>query len=432
MKAEDSNSIPKTAFVLFNNGAFGGAEKRFSGLFQFLNAKYPGRFYFFINNHLLSHIDRIYPDFPKNDIRIADFKNVQPQINDSQGVNGPNAGSVSKPRVYYDIIPDPLEVDRKAGIARKIYWFQKNKIRQRQLFNTIEKYRKVLGIEVMMGIFSGVSPLVFYLNRNPRKVSIIFSDMDSWFTDVHSDMNRLWYRKYYSFNYALENSDLVDFLSPFIVEGVRKRNVKIADERISITACSFADYSKCASGPKSDFEIAFSARLEPDKNPILFLEAALEVLKEYPETKFHMLGEGSLVREINGFISSNNLTGNVNFRFHKNPPEVFAGTRVFVSLQTGTNYPSQSVIEAMACGNAIIASDTGDTNLLVKENNGLLIGLNKAELVNALKKLIASPSLAASLGEKGREFVMANHTIEEASEYYVELFRKAYKKVFIS
>ena len=165
---------------------------------------------------------------------------------------------------------------------------------------------------------------------------------------------------------------------------------------------------------------------------MLYLEAAREVLAAFPKIKFHLLGEGSLVSRIRIFIDSNNLGERINFQFHKNPPEIFSGTSIFVSLQTGTNYPSQSVIEAMACCNAVIASDVGDTKLLVNENNGLLIGLNKDELVSAIKKFIDQPAFVETLGKSGREFVMKNHTIEKASEYYINLFEKAHKKVFIS
>ncbi len=422
MSELENISIPKTAFVLFNNGAFGGAEKRFLNLFRYLSNLYPDKFYFFINKHLLGHITRIYSDFPTTNIRIVDFKKPVSKLK--------KRGTGSSPNTYNDTIPDPMEVDRKTSFARKIYWFHKNKIRQRHLFNITEQYRRELGIEVFMGVFSGILPLVFYLNHLPRKAAVIFSNMDSWFTGVHDDMKKLWYRKYFSFNYALENSDYVDFLSPYIVEGVKKRNVNVRADKTVITACSGVDYSNCHVGFKTNLEIAFSGRLEPDKCPMLYLEAAKEILKEYPDIKFHLLGEGSLVNEITLFIDSNGLKDKINFQFHKNPPELFAETSIFVSLQTGTNYPSLSVIEAMACGNAIVASNAGDTYLLINETNGVLTELNVNSVVAAIKSLIKDPAKTRKLGLNGREFVMKEHIIEKESAYYIDLFKKAKKRVF--
>lgn len=418
------NSIPKTAFVLFNNGALGGAEKRFTGLFSYLSEKYPGNFYFILNNHLLNHIRRIYHGFPENNIRVVD------SINSSREENTAAIESNNSPIIYRDIIPDPMEIDRKTTWLRKIYWFGKNKIRQRNLYKIIEEYRSSLGIEVFVGVFSGILPLVFYLDKTPRRAAVIFSDMDSWFSDVHADMKKLWYRKYYSFNYALEKADHVDFLSPFIVEGVEKRNIVMDKNRYSITACSAADYSKCIIGDKTNIEIAFCSRLEPDKNPLLFLEAAKEILGMHSEIKFHLLGEGSLVNGINNFIDSSNLRDKINFQFHPEPTKIFSRTSIFVSLQTGTNYPSLSVIEAMACGNAVVASNVGDTGLLINETNGVLTELNLASVVSAIKQLINDPEKTAVLGKTGREFVMANHTINKEAEYYIDIIIKTKNKVF--
>ena len=415
--------IPKTAIVLFNNGAFGGAERRFSNLFLYLYSQYPDKFYYFINYHLLGQIKRIYPDFPLNNVRIIDFKKNSGESNqENNNTGGP-------PKKFQDITPDPLETDKSASFFRKLFWFQKNKSGMRLLHRQIEKFRSENNITVLMGVFSGVLPLVFYLNYVPKKASVIFSDMDSWFSDVHLDMKKLWYRKYYSFNYALENSDYIDLLSPFIKDGLKKRNVKIKEEKTYITECSFADYSKCIPGEKKNLEIAFSGRLEPDKNPMLYLQAAKEILKEHPDIKFYLMGEGSLVDEINNFIASNKMEKNVIFQFHSSPAEILAETSIFVSLQSGTNYPSQSVLEAMACGNAVIASDTGDTKLLINGTNGILTGLDIVSLVNALRTLIDDREKTLKLGQNGREFVLKNHTIEKASVYYTDLFIKAHNEL---
>ncbi len=331
---------------------------------------------------------------------------------------------------YADNSPDPMEIDSKTSYLRKIYWYHKNLRRQKKLFKIIEGYQKELDIKVFVGVFSGGLPLVFYTSQKTRSASVIFANMDSWFSDVHDDMKRLWYRKYYSFNGIMESADYVDFLSPYILEGVKKRNVKINDEAVAVAPCSFIDYSACKVGNKSKFEIAFSSRLEPDKNPMMFLEAAKVIHSKYPDVKFHIMGEGTLVYEIEGFIKDNKLEDAVTFRFHKNPPEVFANTSVFISLQSGTNYPSQSVLEAMACGNAVIASNTGDTGLFINENNGILINLSLDELVAAIEKLINDKQLTNKLGVYAREYAMSNHTTEKYINYFMDLLNKVYKKNF--
>lgn len=409
-----------TAIVIFNYGPFGGAPKRNTNLFLHLCNLYPEKIYFIINNYLFQQIKIIYKDLPVKNICIIDS-------NKTSGVTEPFPTN-QNPFSSQDILPEPLDVDRNTFLTRKIYWYYKNLIKQYSLYRKIEKFRKEHGIKVFVGVFNGILPLIFYMNKNKRKVAIIFSDMDSWFSEVHEDMKKLWYRKFYSFNYALENSDAVDFLSPFILDGVKKRGVKIKDDCFEIAPCSFADYSTCSVGEKKNFEVAFCARLERNKNPMLYLEVAKEILKKNPEIKFHLLGEGSLAGKIKKFIDENDLFPNINFQFHKNPPEILRNTSVFVSIQSNTNYPSQSVLEAMACGNAIIASDVGDTEMLITKNNGILIPINKSELINALYKLINDRELTRSMGISGRDFVIKNHTVEKYCDYFVNIINKTYEK----
>lgn len=416
-----SELIPKTAFVILPSGAFGGAEKRFTNLFINLQNQYPGNFYYIVNPLMMKHLCRVFPDLADNNIKVITTA-ANEIIEKSNG---------SLPVKYNDIIPDPYETDKAASPARKYYWYYKNKIRQKKIFREIEAIRKKEDIKVFVGIFAGGLPLVFYKENNIPGVKIIFSDMDSWFSDVIKDTKKLWYRKYYSFNHIIQTADKVDFLSPYIADGVKKLGVNIPPEKISIAPCSFIDYSKCTIGDKTRMEIAFASRLEPDKNPMLYLEAAREVLKEFPAVKFHLLGEGSLVNEINDYIAANDLKENINFEFHNNPPEIFSRSSIFVTLQSGTNYPSQSVLEAMACGNAVIASRRGDTELFINKNNGMMVELTAASVVNALKTLISDQAKTKELGKNAAKFAVENHTLEKAADYYTTLIKNVYEGGFV-
>jgi glycosyltransferase involved in cell wall biosynthesis len=162
----------------------------------------------------------------------------------------------------------------------------------------------------------------------------------------------------------------------------------------------------------------------------MFLNAVKRVLKKYPDVKISLFGEGTLVKEVEDFIKQNNLEKNIDFRFHPNPTEVLKNSLIFVSIQSLTNYPSQSVLEAMACGNAVIASRTGDTELFINKNNGVLIELNEDALVKAIEELIENKDKAILLGKNAREFVLKNHTIETFSGYFTGLLNKTYEEKF--
>lgn len=394
------------AIVLLTKGIFGGAERRFTQLVEHLSHKNPHQYYYIVTWDLYNKILEIFPNYPTQYL-IAIGLRTTPNKNKIAGDIKSKSYTVYHP-----------------GLIKQIYRFYKNYIIQKKYYRAIDQVRKEKNIKCFLGIYSGILPLYFYLMKKKRKVGIVFCDMDSWFSDVLPKEKKYWYRKFNSFNYALENSDYIDFLSPFILKGVKERGIKIKDESVSITPCSFTDYSKCKIGNKSTFQVAFAGRLEKDKNPDMFLEAAIILSKKYPEILFHIMGEGRLTTSLQSQLS-NHHTKNIIFHgFHPQPTEILADTSIFVSIQTTNNYPSQSVLEAMACGNAIVATNVGDTHMFINENNGILIKLEVSELVNAIETLFLNRALTERLGKYAYSYVRENHTIEKMADYYINLFNK--------
>lgn len=422
------NKICNFGIVLNPSGSlFGGAQKRFTNLFQHLYSYYPDNAYYFVSKKLFKQIEQLFPGFKFNNVVILknlEFNNFSSRIIN----NGKKAKFKEKSSINEN---SNVNWFKELSLQEQIVKYFKSYLKQYYLFRQIERGRKKYNIKVFIGVFSGILPLYFYLNKNKRKTGVIFSDMDSWFSNINDGDRNYWYKKYDSFNYGLGNSDSLDFLSPFIVEGILERKIRLDKISISISPCSFSDYSKCIPGDKKDFLISYAARIFPDKNPMLYLEAAKIIVKKYPFIKFNLLGEGlsSLHQDIKKFIDINNLNENLNFCFHPNPPEVFSKSTIFVSIQTTNNYPSQSVLEAMACGNAIIASDVGDTRMFVNDEVGILIPLELNSLVNALERLINNKEQALMLGKNAREFVLKTHTLEKCSEYYLDLFEQTRVKM---
>jgi len=399
------------AFVLLPIGPFGGAQRRFTNLFRYLFEKYPNNVYYFVSYDLFEKIKNIFPDYPlKNVIPIGKKKffsnGIKTYENSSNNVSGKN-------------LPEDITS------LRKFYRFIKSAKMQFALHRELEHYRKAFKIEIYLGVYSGILPFYFNLNRNDKNVKIIFSDMDSWFDEIYTDKKKYWYKKYSSFNYGLENADAVDFLSPFILNGVLDRGIKIPQNKIFITPCSFTDYKVCRIGDKRKIQIVFSARLEEDKNPLIFISAAKVLSKKYPGVKFHILGEGRLgkkvTEEIKGFKD-------IIFKgFHHSPIDILMESSIFISIQSTNNYPSQSVLEAMACGNAIIATDVGDTRMFINESNGYLIKLDLQELISTLEYCILNREQVLEKGKFAAEFVRTHHTIEKTADYYLNLFDNVHK-----
>ena len=393
----------KTAIVLNTVGIFGGAERRFTGLFRYLYDKYPDKIFYIVSYDLYNRIKLMFYDFPFENVFCVGPGNILPLKN-----------------IIQVKINEDCNKRKNLSFFKKVHKFKKNYLHQRRIFREIRNIQLSYKITILLGVASAIIPLYFYFDKKNRP-SIIYSNMDSWFSDIVPD-DDLWYRKYSSYNFAHTQSDIVDFLSPFILEGIKERGINIPESRISITPCSFSDYSKCSIGDKKTFSVVFTGRLEERKNPFLFLDAVEILLNKYPDIIFHIMGEGRLSEAVYNRCQRLNSKNVIFHGFHKNPPEILSESSAFISIQETNNYPSQSILEAMACGNAVIASDVGDTRMFINENNGILISLDKNELVDAIEKLYLNREMCRGMGSFAYKYVRENHTIEKCADYYVKLF----------
>ena len=100
---------------------------------------------------------------------------------------------------------------------------------------------------------------------------------------------------------------------------------------------------------------------------------------------------------------------------------MFAESSLFVSLQSENNYPSQAVLEAMACGNAVIATNVGDTRMFVNEENGYLIPRGTPALIAQLRHCLTHTAEAEAKGQYAKTYVRSHFSIDRAAKYYLDL-----------
>ena len=134
------------------------------------------------------------------------------------------------------------------------------------------------------------------------------------------------------------------------------------------------------------------------------------------------MGRGSLERRIRSVIYREGLHDRIKLGFSPNPVTELRHSLIFASLQQRENYPSQALLEAMACANAIIATDVGMTKNLVNEEIGILISGKKGSLKNAVSNLLNTPSKAIEMGCKARAKVLREHSVNRYWDYFVSSF----------
>jgi glycosyltransferase involved in cell wall biosynthesis len=192
----------------------------------------------------------------------------------------------------------------------------------------------------------------------------------------------------------------------------------------------FADYSYSLnkSNSKDEKLILFAGRLSKVKNPELFVDAINELYLIGYKLHALILGEGPLFSIITEQIKNLKLNNCLEIRFSNNPVEYMNKAAIFVSLQEGDNYGSQSLLEAMASGCSIIASNVGETSRIIDESVGTLTTFDLNELVLCIKKMLDNPAETNEKGKNAEVLATKVYTADKYCEYLENLYSLAYEK----
>ena len=181
-----------------------------------------------------------------------------------------------------------------------------------------------------------------------------------------------------------------------------------------------------------------SRHFEPLRGLHTFLAALPPLLEADPALQVVMVGgdgpgygpdashpEGHLAQELDQLP-----TGFDHGRLHRVGPLPYGQLRELLQLSSAhvyLTYPytlSWSLLEAMACGAAVVGNHSGPLDEVIEPGrNGLLIDFNRpAELSAVLQALLQNPPLRQQLGQTARRNVEQHYSLELALERYEQLF----------
>ncbi len=152
--------------------------------------------------------------------------------------------------------------------------------------------------------------------------------------------------------------------------------------------------------------VGFIGWLLPIKGPMHLLKAMEDVWRNYENTVLVFIGKGDLDVDLRAAALKTGANGRVNFLGWRNDiEEIMPIFDIFVlpSLNEGMG---RVLVEAMAAGKPVVASNVGGIPDLVRHDyNGLLVapGDEKA-LATSIRQLISNPEKAKLMGQRGREF----------------------------
>lgn len=157
------------------------------------------------------------------------------------------------------------------------------------------------------------------------------------------------------------------------------------------------------------------------------VSAWAKVHAAHPRARLWLVGEGCNAKYVQRAIDEANLRGRVLMTGSFDAVgEILAAAdlAVFPLLAPGTH---TAVLEAMAAGLPVVAGATPESlELLDHGRGGLLCDLQTPDaLAAACERILAEPSLAASLGEAGRSTVQRRFALPQMADAHLALFREA-------
>ena len=175
---------------------------------------------------------------------------------------------------------------------------------------------------------------------------------------------------------------------------------------------------------KNAFIMIYPADFCERKNQLMLLKALKIVLQKHKNVKLLLPGLQTYMAECEQFCRDNALTDNVEFMgYRRDIYKLDALSDISVSSSRQEGLPI-NLIEAMALGNPIIATDVRGNNDLVHDGkNGYLIALNDSQaMADKIIELIENPSKIDELGAESLKLV-GKYAVDCVLDDMVEIYK---------
>jgi len=180
--------------------------------------------------------------------------------------------------------------------------------------------------------------------------------------------------------------------------------------------------------PRGGTGICTVCRVEREKGLQELAEAFRTVRHAYPEAWLVVVGDGAYRAKLEGWVESEGLGSRVfvvGAHPHDEIPRWLGAADVFVLAGHNEGLPNV-VLEAMACGLPVVATDVGWTSeAVVHGRTGLLVpAADTGRLAGALDHLLGDEEERESMGRAGRHRAVDTFGWRESGETLVSLYRE--------
>lgn len=176
--------------------------------------------------------------------------------------------------------------------------------------------------------------------------------------------------------------------------------------------------------------ILFVGYLRKRKGVDHLIEAMPTIIKEHPDTRLILIGEGILKNQLVKRSRELNIGKHITFLSNIPHKEMvnYINASDFVVLPTLAEGRPNIVLEAMLCGKAVVATNVSGIPELVRDGKeALLISPeSSSQIAGAVNQLLSDPSLGKELGKNARTRIME---LDLDWKSYGEKVKNEYEKI---
>jgi glycosyltransferase involved in cell wall biosynthesis len=182
-------------------------------------------------------------------------------------------------------------------------------------------------------------------------------------------------------------------------------------------------------GP-TDPVLGIVAALRPEKNHGLFLDVAARIVKELPNARFLIVGDGPCRESLEQRSQSLGIASHTIFAGSRpDVPRLLAAMDVF-ALTSQMEANPLSILEAMSVGRPVVSTNVGSIHEAVIEGQtGYVVPAgDAAQFTNRVMQLLNAPIVGHVMGVAARKLVIESWSIEAMVAGYERLIESTYAR----
>jgi glycosyltransferase involved in cell wall biosynthesis len=214
--------------------------------------------------------------------------------------------------------------------------------------------------------------------------------------------------------------------------GIDNSKIRVIDNGIDFQLFSRAHPTLAEKFNKGErLVVGTVGRLVAQKGLEYFLRSAREVLLDFPNTLFAVVGAGPDRANLGKIAEELGIRQNVVFVGHcTDMPGAYASMDVFVLASVDEGMP-MAILEALASKRPVVATAVGAVpRLIIPEKTGLLVPPRDVQaLTQSISRLLSNSSLRLRLGVSGEALVNQSHSHDTMARRYLQLYEEIVRPV---